>query len=170
MREDIVAFPVAMELAKQLDLEVTRSDLPRLAQVVPVAGAETVFDYCSCGSGDGGGMGWSRLASAYPSASFPAPDATPQAFVAPLASVFEVGIVRCKPQPNRQGVVEAVDHVASAMLQLADMAAIRRAICAAAKATGASFVLGAYTPVAGGDCLGGNWTVTMSEPDPDEVD
>jgi hypothetical protein len=132
-----------------------------------MVGALTL-DYCSdCVDGKCGGQAWVRVADVFPSAEFPVPSQTISNCNVPLAFTLEVGIVRCKPMGENsqlRGYTPPTleQNVGALRLQMADMAAIRRAIQCCFGEDDTTYIVGTYvSSPAGGDCLGGYFSVTV---------
>jgi hypothetical protein len=174
--EDTVAYPAMLALTLCLCEEMAASELPDPCFCGVLPGAEVAMDYCGdCGDGKCGAA-WVRLVSEYPSQTFPQPlDGLAQSggCAVPSAIQLEMGIVRCAPTGETVGTGDASvyypptvqEQLNAARLQTADKAAMRRAIacCLATKPDGSrrEYILGAYTPIGGGDCLGGVWLATF---------
>jgi hypothetical protein len=105
------------------------------------------------------------LDSAVPTRDFPNPDTSAAKCGSQIAFSIEVGITRCfspfsDERGNGQGVAEHLDVTRT---QLADMAAMKRAIacCFADKDT--DYVLGSYSPITFlGGCGGGSWQIVVA--------
>lgn len=147
--------------------EIIDSGLPDVCSCGPMIG-DLVLDYCgNCGEGDCGGQAWVRMVDAYPSIEFPNPDSTPSNCNSPLAYTLEVGIVRCKPVGTNSSVrgysPPTLDqNVGALRLQLADMAAMRRAVQCCFGSDDTTYILGSYVATTpDGDCLGGAFQVQV---------
>lgn len=170
-REDTIIYPTMIEMSACLCLEIEQSGLPAVCSCGPLIGS-LVLDYCgTCTDGKCGGQAWVRLVDAFPSEEFPAPSQILTNCNSPLAYQIEVGIVRCKPVGTSSGVRGYVpptleQNVEALRLQLADFAAIRRAIqCCFAKNDDIDYIMGSYSPVSpDGDCLGGAVTLWVRGP------
>lgn len=154
-------WPLLPPLVDLLNDEITKANLPALARVFVAPGQDVVIADVGCEP-----FGWVHLRSAFPSATFPAPDYTLRgSCMSPLAGTVEVGVVRCAPAitDDRTGGVmlpTSAEESEAAKVQLADMAAIRRAIL---RSRAESKVLGPYTPFGPqGGVVGGFWAVTLS--------
>lgn len=169
--EDLTAFPLMMLLAQCLCEEIESSGLQPTCFCGIVPGQEAVFDYCSS-CGEACGSAWVRLVNEYPTVQFPAQAdgvSSPALCGAASAVVLEVGIVRCAPLPkevNKRIVLPTFqEQFNAAMQQAADKAAARRAIeCCVGRApdgTKRDYVLGTYSALSSGDCVGGAWQVTI---------
>lgn len=160
--EDFLVYPAMLRLAACLCAEIKDSGLPEPCFCGIVEGTSADLDCGSCE--DGCGAAWVRLAQAFPSTDGISPT---QLATCSTQLVFqlEVGITRCfspfsDDSGNAQGIAE---HLDATRTQLADMAAIRRAI-ACCFGTDSDYNLGVYTPIAfTGGCGGGSWSLTVSE-------
>jgi len=171
-REDTIIYPTMIALSACLCTEIEDSGLPTPCACGPIVGS-LVLDYCgTCADGKCGGQAWVRLVDAFPSVVFPTPLTDLNNCNAPLAYQLEVGIVRCKPVGTSSGVRGYVppsteQQVEALRLQLADMAAIRRAIncCFSSDVDDIDYIMGSYVPVSpDGDCLGGAITLWVRGP------
>jgi hypothetical protein len=87
-----------------------------------------------------------------------------------MAYNIEVGVARCAPMgelggPNGYVPPSVMENVEGIRIQLADMAAMRRAIQCCFGSAERDYILGPYTQVDvnGGGCLGGTFVVTVWE-------
>lgn len=163
--EDAVVYPAIVRLSACLCLEIEASGLPVPCSCGPMIGS-LVLDYCgSCEDGKCGGQAWVRLVNAFPSTAFPSPDQELSNCYSPLAFQLEVGIVRCKPVGKTSGVrgytpPTMEQNVEALRLQMADMAAMRRAVACCFGEADQDYVLGTYENLSiDGDCLGGTFTL-----------
>lgn len=154
-------WPLLPPLVDLLKDEIARANLPDLAKVMIAPGQDVVIADAGCEP-----FGWVHLRTTFPSSTFPTPDYTLRgSCTSPLAGTVEVGVVRCAPaitEDRTGGLVlpSAVEESEAAKVQLADMAAIRRAIL---RLRVESRVLGPYTPFGPqGGVVGGLWSVTLS--------
>src|SRR5262245_54428037 len=127
---------------------------------VMLPGFEAAFYYCGeCEDGKCG-MAWVNLISVFPYQTFPNPVIDTRCQL-PLAMTAQIGVVRCMPTPDSAGnPPPAEDLVEATSLQMADMAALYRAVycCGAAyKAIGQWTSIGPL-----GDCVGGMWNVHLA--------
>lgn len=112
---------------------------------------------------ESGNHAWVGISSIFPSKSFPSPDTAPENCAADLVAAGTMGVLRCYKATTRsetqQQMTDRLD------LQLADMAAMRRAVmCCAAQ--GAQLKLGNYTPAGpDGTVYGGAWTFFIGRMD-----
>jgi hypothetical protein len=169
--EDRVVYPVMIALSACLCEQMSEDGMPSNCRCGIMAG-DRVLDYCgSCDEVGCGGQAWVRFVDAYPSTEFPAQQADNRNCYAPLAFTLEVGVVRCAPTGEANGVdgyspPSMQDEVSALRQQMADMAALRRAIqCCFAQRVDNEYIMGAYnaTDVTGGDCIGGYFTVQVWE-------
>lgn len=170
--EDKTAWPTMVKLAGCLCTTIAQRGLPELCICSPVPGPLAVMDRCgSCGKSTDkcGGQGWVRLTNEYPSSTFPGADQTENNCGSPLAYVLEVGVARCQPVGDANGIngytaPTLEELVEAARVQMADKAAIRAAIqcCMDDEDFDFTYTLGTYQPMqVSGDCGGGFWTVTV---------
>lgn len=166
-REDEFLYPKMIELSACLCTEIEASGLPGVCSCGPIVGT-LVLDYCSnCKEKGCSGQAWVRLVDAFPSIDFPSPVSQPQNCNAPMAYMIEVGIVRCKPlgtNTQLRGFVPPTieQNVDALRLQLADLAALRRAIQCCFGNGDTTYVMGNYAAAPpDGDCLGGYINVTV---------
>jgi hypothetical protein len=161
--EDTLIYPRLVELAACLCEEITRSGL--------FAGQELCF--CGLQFGDqvpidlleskgvGSGVAWVRMDNVFPSTSFPNPDSGDGSCSTLLAYEIEVAIARCVPVLDRNGKPPGVDAtLQAARMQLADMAAMRRAISCCFTNSDIDYTLVQYNPIpVSGGVGGGFWQV-----------
>ena len=159
--EDKTAWPVMLKLTDCLCQELVASGLPPTCICAPFAGDGVATDYVSSTQG----MAWVRLASMYPSSTFPAQDNAARGCLMPMAFQLEVGALYCAPvtegRSNRPPSFGAMFD--STRLQMAAMSAMLRAIeCCLGSSKGVA--LGPYTPAGPeGGVVGGSWQVTVAE-------
>jgi hypothetical protein len=104
---------------------------------------------------------WVGLLNVFPSKTFPSPAVDLNTCIAPIAANVTVGVLRCY-QVRTSGETEAElrDYLD---VQMADMAAMRRAIVCCAN-DGFAISLGTYSPVGPeGGIYGGAWTLVIGE-------
>jgi len=165
MIDDTTALPLMEDL---LDCAV---DVLEERQI-PVAhpelafGQEAVFDgFCEDPDEEGcPGKLWARLVAGYPTDveldSFPEP--ATRALRYPnesLAYTIELGIARKLLVHDRGVPLSVEERRATTALQLADMTALRLAICRCFSQR--QFLLGQYATLTLGDITSGSWTVTV---------
>lgn len=162
MRGDVLILPKLVRLLECLCQEICDSGLPDVCTCQIMPGAQVALDYGGeCEGKDG--MAWVRLMTASAYTTQGAQMVTPSPCDTPLQFTVEVGITRNLQAPE-DGFPDADQMSAAAVMQLADMAAMRRAImCCYGEA-----VLGAYTPIGpGGLAYGGTWAVGLTSLDDD---
>jgi hypothetical protein len=126
----------------------------------PYFGGDTPLDHCEECSGGKCGQAWVRLVQAYPSSSFPNPDADGNCAM-PLAYEWEVGVARCAPSMDVDGSAPTRDeNLATTVQQYEDMRAMRKAIQCCFGSDDVDYILGPYTPgVVLGGCNVATWQV-----------
>ena len=155
---DVRIMPGLMALHECLCAELERSGLAAECDCVLLHGSSDAVAPPVVGRG----YAWVGIQSIFPSKSFPGPDSSLSNCPAPLAALVTVGILRCFQ-------VRATGETPTEMLtymdkQMADMAAMRRAIVCCNEQMG-DMVLGMYTPMGpSGGVYGGNWSLTIGEP------
>ncbi len=167
--EDDIAWPTMVTLSTCLEAELAKSGLPGLCVCAPVPGPIAVMDRCGqCADDSGcGGQGWVRFVTEFPSKAFPQPDDGTGTCDSPMAYTLEVGIARCLPVGTTSAIngfqpPTTEDQVLATRLQMADNAAIKRAIQCCVERLDVSYLLGASIPMqATGDCGGTVWNVTI---------
>lgn len=169
--EDTIVYPTLISLAACLCYEMEAANGPSLCSCGLVTG-EVALDYCHGGcDGTGcGGQAWVRFTDAYLSSTFPLQNSDLANCKAPLAFTLEVGVARCAPLGENSAVngyspPNTAQNVAAVRLQLADMAAMRRAIQCCFGDNERDYIMGAYTQidVNGGGCVGGTFSVSVWE-------
>jgi hypothetical protein len=159
--EDTAAWPAVTALISCLCEEMVKAGLGPLCLCGPLPGSDISLDYGT------EGMAWVRVASAWPSSSFPSQDPGGRgSCTAPLAIQLEVGAARCAPSPSEDGDLPTMaEQFEATRLQMADMAAMRRAIqCCQVADSHRQMTLGAYTPNGPtGGVLWGTWAVFVEE-------
>lgn len=170
--EDEIAWDAMVRLSACLCTTIAERGLPEPCKCGPVPGPMAILDMCGACRSSGsncGGQAWVRFVTEFPSTTFPSPDQTEAKCSSPMAYTLEVGIARCLPMPQSNGVRGYVpttldQDLEATRLQMADKAAIRAAIacCFGTSADDITYTLGGYTPLQNtGDCGGGVWTVTI---------
>lgn len=156
--DDGYSFPHAVGLLDALSAELTKSQLEVPCTMLVAPGQLVTFDY----AGECKAMGWTRLASVYPSTtSFPNADATALQHVA-LATTVELGLVRPHPIPDNGEAPTDEELYEVARLTAADMGAMFRAICGYADPRGIDVFIQSYVPIGpDGGAVGGAWTATF---------
>lgn len=166
--EDVIAYPTMIKLLGCVESELAAAGLSAPSFVGPMAGLQTLHEYCgSSDEGDqcNGGQLTARLVREFPFSSFPDQDTGAWRPGVQLGFEVELELVRCSPVGDDRGNPPSRDEwLAAVRDQLADKAAMRRAICKCMSEAGVDFALGQYTPVGPqGGCLGGNWTVIVGK-------
>jgi hypothetical protein len=159
--DDKSIWPAITSLVSCLCEQVITSGLPPVCICTPLPGETLATDYVS----EEAGMAWVRLESAWPSTSFPNPSAS-AACNAPLAFGLEVGLAYCAPTLQEDGTPPAfAEQFNTTRVQLAAMAAIRRAVICCFPATRAQdVILGLYVPMGPeGGVVGGSWSISVAE-------
>lgn len=170
--EDFEVYPIMIALSACLCTELEASGLGGACFCGVIPGSQVILDVCSsCGKDKAcPGQAWVRMVSAYPSSNFPNADQAPATCLAPIAYNLEVGVARCFPQGKSNAITgftppTMVEQLDATRLQMADMAAMKRAIqcCMATQRDGdLTYSLGQYNPMTiGGGCGGGTWSVTV---------
>lgn len=108
----------------------------------------------------GSDAAWVRLATSFPTTTFPQVEGRLNNCAATMAYVVEVGITRCVPVTNRQGF-SAADLARTARQVAVDMDDLLRALRCCLE--GWDMVLGQWTPTGPGVAAGGFWTVTIGK-------
>lgn len=172
MKVDLDVYPLMEELLACLCKEIDDSNLPKPCRCELMPGAVFMLDFGPSDTAKGNGQAWVRLAAA--GATFPGDVGDTQAPVilttrcaAPLAYELEIGISRCVSvgtTSNNKYFPPSADAVsADVQLQLADMAAMKRAVlCCLKDKLGADVEigLGLYSPIDHqGGVGGGTWQV-----------
>jgi hypothetical protein len=158
--DDTIAWPILMDLVQCLCAELAKSNLPPVCICSPMPGETIAVDYVTAEAG----MAWVRLVQAYPSTNFPAQTAAASCG-APLAIQYDVGVAYCAPTLEEDGSAPGMlVQFETTQVQLAAMAAIRRAILCCLGAATKDAVLGLYTPMGpAGGVVGGFWTVAIAQ-------
>lgn len=154
---DTVLWPAIDDLANCLCAELIRSGLPPLCFCGVIAG-DPAFDVTE----DDRGFAWVRVVSVAPTTTFPQPDLSVRNCAAYLMVQVEVGVMRCFPGALTGDMPTVAEQWEASRLQMADMAAMHRAILCCSK-KGSQVVLGAYSPLGpDGGWVGGVWQVYLS--------
>lgn len=158
----MAALSTLAGLLEQTKVELTAAGLAAgLCYEGVKPGQDVAYDF----GDDCAGMLWTRLQSTFASSAiFPNADFVAQRPGVPLrlAHVFEIGLVRGVELPDNAAPAEPVADYADVERQLAEQAAIFRAICSYFKPLRfVDWLPGSYVPVGPqGAVLGGVWTVT----------
>ena len=154
---DVRIMPALIALHECLCAELKKSGLDLACECALVHG--NVANVAPPGVGKG--TAWVGVASIFPSKNFPAPTADRDTCAAPLAALISVGLIRCYAvKVNGESVEDMLLYMDK---QMADMAAMRRAIVCCSKEFD-DVSLGQYIPIGPeGGVYGGQWTVTLGE-------
>lgn len=165
-REDVTAYPLVMSLLECYRDEFVASGLNVPGFLSPVVGAEIPLDYVGGDSCDDCSQGWVRVSSIFPSIDFPNADNSQLNNSTKLAIEIEMGIARPIDGLDEKGDPPTVaEYTAGFREQMADMAALKRALCKCLKAAGHDFLLTGYTPAGPlGLVVGGAWTALVRFP------
>lgn len=153
---DVRIMPTLMALHECLCAELKRSGLDLGCECAIVHGNVAFVAPPTVGKG----TAWVGITNVFPSKNFPAPTADKDTCAAPLAALVSVGIIRCYSVKVNGESTE--DMLLWMDKQMADMAAMRRAILCCASSEDVS--LGQYTPIGPeGGVYGGQWSVALGE-------
>lgn len=164
--DDVTVLPIAQAFVDCLCVEIDASPggMPCFCGLLP--GANVALD-CDCDAGGRCGTAWVRIDQVFPSARFPVPLLDANNCAVGLAVRLQVGVVRCTPVGEPDGLPPSVEAQAEAVrVQLGDLSAARRAIQCCVQDHPAvkhrKVMLGQWTPVGpAGGCAGGIWSVTV---------
>ena len=153
---DAVIFPALLKLKDCLCNELDQAGLSELCDCELLHGLGAFPDQPAIGKG----IAWVGLNSIFPSKLFPSPDGDIENCTAPLAAAVSIGVIRCYKVRERG---ETLDEMRGYLdMQMADMAAMRRAIVCCAKDEDIAVSLGTYTPLGpDGGSYGGVWNPTI---------
>lgn len=161
--------PVAWHLAEALtDCLCTILEAEAPVQCCCTQFGEAVaWDSCNCRNGRDG-QAWVRVASMFPTATFPQPyTGNPGPCGGNYdgwAVQLELGVLRCAPSPDSRGRLPSCEqNTAAARRALADAHIMRRAVmCCDWYGRDAKLIVGAWQPVGpDGGCHGGVLPVTV---------
>jgi hypothetical protein len=163
--DDKQVWPLVVDLASCVCAELDKASLPATCFCGVIPG-DVSYDYCGndCAEGVCGGMAWVSPKLLIPSQQLATSQgigvASRRCQFPDLTLAVEVGIVRCAPMPDGDGSPPSLaDYLDAAQLQLADMAALERALLCCQKDPP---VLDAWNSVGpDGGCLGGVWTAAF---------
>lgn len=111
------------------------------------------------------GVGWVRVVSIYPSAVFPNADLEAvRCWPLQWAAILEMGVARCAPTPDADGIPSPDEWNAISEAVLSDAAAMRRALCCFTDLDpDRMYLAGLWQPLSvEGGCLGGAMQVTVA--------
>jgi len=135
------------------------STAPEFQIIAP--GAEVAWDD-SCT-----GILYVRVISAYPSTEFPAPDTASIPCSGPTAAAIGVGVIRCLhgiERLDQGGGPTAAELTSDALVMLADMEALFRAVECCEPTNGERRMLAQWVPIGpSGGMSGGEWVVFLDE-------
>lgn len=160
---DSPVFTKMSALATCLCAQIIADGLPETCFCSVVPGESPALDFLNNCTDDVCGMAWVRLSTTQMETGMGVESTNLNNCDAVIGFDLEVGIARCAPLGDEQGNPPSVeDYLASADLQIADMAAMRTAIMCCDEI--GDFILGAYVPFGPvGGAVGGAWTVSLSE-------
>ena len=117
------------------------------------------WDYCGSCAGDNCGMGYVTMDAASSYTSFGQPAVGPTACATLMQANISVGVLRCMPMED-DGSLPPPDTMSEvAMVLMADMMAMKRAITCCFKG---DIILGTYNAAgASGGCVGGQWNAVI---------
>lgn len=157
---DTLVWPIMLELAACLKAEYDET----MSEVAIVSGEFIPVDLgeeCSQVSG------FVQLTTGYPSeGNFPAQEPAAQQCGTVLAFQLFAGVTRCGPEMNADGTVDTAAYNLYTERQLADLAAVKRAIqcCFAGKFDDMLYAIIEWTPIElSGGVGGGRWQVIVQE-------
>lgn len=158
MIDDLLAWPLLVDLTAEMTAEIESAELPPFCFVGLLPGGSVALDYCQeCGNSCG--MAWVRLASIREEPS----DTNPGGF-SDCASLFvvnvEMGMVRCHQTfDDDNNPMPAEYQHDKVQAQMAEQAAMRRVLLCSDTALPFNKLLGNYLPIGPeGGCVGGAWT------------
>lgn len=154
---DVLLMPVLTDLHECLCAELERAGLSAECDCALVHGSAVNVAPPAVGKG----YAWVGVDSIVPSKSFPVQDSSPSNCPSPLVVNVTVGVLRCYAVKVTGESPE--DMLKWMDMQMADMAAMRRAILCCASAHD-DVMLGLYTPMGPeGGVYGGSWTVSLGQ-------
>lgn len=154
-RGDSLIMPKLLKLHDCLCSELAASGLNLLCDCLLLHGSGGQLGQPTVGKG----IAWVGLTNIFPYKNFPSPDIGDGRCDGFIAAAVTVGLMRCYAVKTN-GESEA-DMIAYMDKQMADMAAMRRAIVCCAKED-FDVSLGQYTPIGPeGGIYGGSWAVTL---------
>ena len=153
---DAIIFPALLKLLDCLCTELQRSGLDNQCECILLHGAGTQVDQPAIGKG----VAWVGLNSIFGSKNFPSPDGDIDTCSSPIAASVTVGVIRCyKLRESGETRDEMIGYMDT---QMADMAAMRRAILCCAQDGDVAVSLGTYSPIGpSGGAYGGSWSPTL---------
>lgn len=162
LREDVSIWPALVRLSECLCAELGAMDGPGLCFCGVVHGDEIPLDLMEK-QGVGTGLAWTLLVNGFPSTNFPDPDPT-WLRNAGWAYVIELGVARCVPIGTATKPPSVQERFNATRLQLADMAAMKRAIRCCFATSSADVAIADYQPIpTSGGIGGGRITLTVGQ-------
>lgn len=162
MREDVFAWPIILQLADELEAEFTASnlDMPSI-EIRP--GSQVQDDRFLDGDDCDGGLLSIRLVDIFQASNFPAIDSsTLNAYKVQIGFDLEIRCMRCFDVGDGGSATSPYEWMRVSRQQIADAAAMRRAICKVMGAAGRDWLLRSYTPYGPqGGIVGGSWPVAI---------
>lgn len=150
---------ILADLSTCLCAQILTDDLPPVCVCGVLPGDEVALDYAG-DCDDACGMAWVRLTTAYPSVSVGVPTGVPGNCTTAIGVEIEMGIVRCLDVGEGGTPPEFASLTASAVLQVADMMAMWRAVHCCQNAR--DFIIGQYVPIGPqGGLIGGTLPLGM---------
>jgi hypothetical protein len=160
-REDTGIYPVMIALATCATEELVKSGLTAIDKVTIQPGLTPVQDYV--GNGDDCGEIIVNLTSTFPSDPFPSPVQNATCAV-DLAYEVQLGIFRCAPAMEVNEPPSPAEQLNATRENLADMAAMHRAIRCCMQTMSRAYSLRAFAPYGpSGNVVGGIWTVIVGQ-------
>lgn len=158
MKDDTTIYPIMNDLLDCVQVELTKRDINIPCKIALESGELAIADFSEKCSD----QLWVRLDSGFPSTTFPQVDESVSGgTVPPMAYILEVGILR-DFVPEDDGVPTDDERNQVARALLADMTAIRIAICKCLSAANRDFLLGTFSSSYLGFGTSGAWSVTVA--------
>lgn len=158
-------YSLLVDLAACLCAELTDDGEFDLCFCGVMPGQQFAQDYLwGCDNGNCGAA-WVRLITAYPADGVGEPAEEPQGCRNSLGIDIEIGVIRCIEQPaDGEAPTEAM-LAAAAVLQMADLMAVRKMLACCSTLQDFDYALGTYTPSGPqGAITGGRWTLSVLLP------
>jgi hypothetical protein len=147
------------DLAACLCAQIEDSELPGLCFCGVVPGDAAVGDHAG-DCNDVCGMGWVRLATAYPAASVGIPNEEPGNCSSGMGMDVEIGVLRCLEIPSDGSAPSAAALAEATELQQADMLMMWRAVMCCDAFIPSEVKMGGYRPMGPlGGLVGGAFTI-----------
>lgn len=153
---DAIIFPALLKLKECLCNELEKAGLSELCECILLHGSGAQIEQPAIGRG----VAWVGVDAIFGSKNFPSPDGDVYTCSSPIAASVTVGVLRCYKVRERG---ETPDEMREYLdIQMADMAAMRRAIICCAGDDDIAVSLGTYTPIGPqGGAYGGSWSPTL---------